>query len=64
MHRGATSQDILDTAAMLVTARALEPLLEDVGAAASAAAELARAHRDTPMAGRTLLQQAVPVTSG
>ena len=43
VHRGATSQDILDTAAMLVTARALEPLLEDLGAAASAAAELARA---------------------
>ena len=64
VHRGATSQDILDTAAMLVTARALEPLLEDVGAAASAAADLARAHRDTPMAGRTLLQQAVPVTFG
>jgi 3-carboxy-cis,cis-muconate cycloisomerase len=64
VHRGATSQDILDTAAMLVTARAMEPLLEDLGAAASAAADLARAHRDTPMAGRTLLQQAVPVTFG
>jgi 3-carboxy-cis,cis-muconate cycloisomerase len=64
VHRGATSQDILDTAAMLVTARALEPLLEDVAGAASAAADLARAHRDTPMAGRTLLQQAVPVTFG
>ncbi|MEO8690142.1 MAG: 3-carboxy-cis,cis-muconate cycloisomerase [Solirubrobacteraceae bacterium] len=64
VHRGATSQDILDSAAMLVTARALAPLLEDVGGAASAAADLARAHRDTPMAGRTLLQQAVPVTFG
>jgi 3-carboxy-cis,cis-muconate cycloisomerase len=64
VHRGATSQDILDTAAMLVCARALEPLLEDLGAAASAAAELARRHRDAPMAGRTLLQQAVPVTFG
>ena len=64
VHRGATSQDILDTAAMLVTARALEPLLADVAGAASAAAGLARAHRDTPMAGRTLLQQAVPVTFG
>jgi len=64
VHRGATSQDILDTAAMLVTARAFEPLLEDLGAAASAAAQLARAHRDTPMAGRTLLQQAVPTTFG
>jgi 3-carboxy-cis,cis-muconate cycloisomerase len=64
VHRGATSQDILDTAAMLVTTRALEPLLADVAAAAHAAAGLARAHRDTPMAGRTLLQQAVPVTFG
>jgi len=64
VHRGATSQDILDSAAMLVTARALEPLLDDLSAAAHAAAELARAHRDTPMAGRTLLQQAVPVTFG
>ena len=64
MHRGATSQDILDTAAMLVAARALDPLLDDLLAARSAAAELARAHRDTPMAGRTLLQQAVPVTFG
>jgi 3-carboxy-cis,cis-muconate cycloisomerase len=64
VHRGATSQDILDTAAMLVTARTLEPLLADLAAAASAAASLARRHRDTPMAGRTLLQQAVPVTFG
>jgi 3-carboxy-cis,cis-muconate cycloisomerase len=64
VHRGATSQDILDTAAMLVTARALAPLLDDVATAAHAAARLARAHRDTPMAGRTLLQQAVPVTFG
>jgi 3-carboxy-cis,cis-muconate cycloisomerase len=64
VHRGATSQDILDTAAMLVTARALEPLLEDLAAAGHAAATHARRHRDTPMAGRTLLQQAVPVTFG
>jgi 3-carboxy-cis,cis-muconate cycloisomerase len=64
VHRGATSQDILDTAAMLVAARALDPLLEDLVAARTAAAEIARAHRDTPVAGRTLLQQAVPVTFG
>jgi 3-carboxy-cis,cis-muconate cycloisomerase len=64
VHRGATSQDILDTAAMLVAARALDPLLGDLLAARGAAAELARAHRDTPLAGRTLLQQAVPVTFG
>jgi 3-carboxy-cis,cis-muconate cycloisomerase len=64
VHRGATSQDILDTAAMLVARRALEPLLAARGAAGTAALRLAREHRDTPMAGRTLLQQAVPVTFG
>jgi 3-carboxy-cis,cis-muconate cycloisomerase len=64
VHRGATSQDVLDTAAMLVAARALDPLLDDLAAAREAAAALARAHRDTPLAGRTLLQQAVPVTFG
>jgi 3-carboxy-cis,cis-muconate cycloisomerase len=64
VHRGATSQDILDTAAMLVTSRALRPLLEDLSAGSDAAAELAREHRDTPIAGRTLLQQALPTTFG
>ena len=65
VHRGATSQDILDTAAMLVAARALDPLLDDLaGGARARRRELARAHRDTPLAGRTLLQQAVPTTFG
>jgi 3-carboxy-cis,cis-muconate cycloisomerase len=64
VHRGATSQDILDTAAMLVAREALGAILDDLIAAAAAAAGLARRHRDTPMAGRTLLQQAVPVTFG
>jgi 3-carboxy-cis,cis-muconate cycloisomerase len=64
VHRGATSQDILDTAAMLVAAGAIDPLLDDLLAARLAAGELARAHRDTPVAGRTLLQQAVPTTFG
>jgi 3-carboxy-cis,cis-muconate cycloisomerase len=64
VHRGATSQDILDTAAMLVARRALAPLLEDLAGAADAAARLAREHRTTAMAGRTLLQQAVPTTFG
>jgi 3-carboxy-cis,cis-muconate cycloisomerase len=64
VHKGATSQDILDSAAMLVARRALVPLLADLHGAADAAAGLARAHRDTPMAGRTLLQQAVPTTFG
>ena len=64
VHRGATSQDILDTAAMLVAKRALVPLLADVDRAADAAARLAGEHRATPIAGRTLLQQAVPTTFG
>jgi 3-carboxy-cis,cis-muconate cycloisomerase len=64
VHFGATSQDILDTAAMLVAHRALAPLLSDLTTAADAARGLASSYRDTPAAGRTLLQQAVPVTFG
>jgi len=64
VHYGATSQDVLDSAAMLVARRALDPLLDDLNGAADAAAALARAHRDTLMAGRTLLQQALPTTFG
>lgn len=64
VHRGATSQDILDTAAMLVARRALAVLLHSLDEAADACAALARAHRGTVMAGRTLLQQALPTTFG
>jgi 3-carboxy-cis,cis-muconate cycloisomerase len=64
VHLGATSQDVLDTAAMLVARRALGLVLDDLVRVSSACARLAREHRDTPMAGRTLLQQAVPTTFG
>lgn len=64
VHLGATSQDVVDSAAMLIARRALGPLLADAGAAADAAAALADEHRATPMAGRTLLQQALPTTFG
>jgi 3-carboxy-cis,cis-muconate cycloisomerase len=64
VHRGATSQDVVDSAAMLVARRALAPLREDLAAAAAAAARLADEHRATVMAGRTLLQQAVPISFG
>lgn len=64
VHRGATSQDVMDTAAMLVVERASGLLLDDLAAAADAAARLAEAHRGTPMAARTLLQQASPTTFG
>jgi 3-carboxy-cis,cis-muconate cycloisomerase len=64
VHHGATSQDILDTAASLVAFRALGPILEDLEGAADECARLADRHRDTVMAGRTLGQQALPTTFG
>jgi len=64
VHKGATSQDIVDTAAMLMARRALVVIGADLATAAQAAARLAAGHRSTIMIGRTLLQQAVPVTFG
>ena len=64
LHSGATSQDIVDTAIMLVARRALEPLLSDLAGASELCAGLAAAHRSSLQAGRTLLQQAVPLTFG
>lgn len=64
VHLGATSQDIVDTALMLVARRALMPLLADLARAAGAAGALADIHRHTPIVGRTLLQQAMPLTFG
>jgi 3-carboxy-cis,cis-muconate cycloisomerase len=64
VHHGATSQDIVDTAAMLLSKRAIDVVLSDLAQAAAATAGLADTHRATIMIGRTLLQQAVPVTFG
>jgi 3-carboxy-cis,cis-muconate cycloisomerase len=64
VHWGATSQDVLDTAAMLVAREAVALIRERVDRAADACAALADTHRTTPMVGRTLLQQAVPTTFG
>lgn len=64
VHKGATSQDILDTAAMLTTQDALDEILSDVDGAVEAAARLAREHKTLPMTGRTLMQRAEPVTFG
>ncbi|MFE7793957.1 3-carboxy-cis,cis-muconate cycloisomerase [Streptomyces sp. NPDC057460] len=64
VHRGATSQDILDTAAMLVASRTLATVLDDLERAAVEVARHATTHRDTQMAGRTLTQHAVPTTFG
>ncbi|MFJ4814805.1 3-carboxy-cis,cis-muconate cycloisomerase [Streptomyces sp. NPDC088801] len=64
VHRGATSQDIVDTATMLVASRTLGLVLADLGRTEQALARLAAEHRDTAMPGRTLTQHAVPTTFG
>jgi 3-carboxy-cis,cis-muconate cycloisomerase len=64
VHRGATSQDIIDTAMMLIARRGLGLIIADLERAAAEAATLADRHRATVMAGRTLLQQALPTTFG
>jgi 3-carboxy-cis,cis-muconate cycloisomerase len=64
VHFGATSQDVLDTAAALCLKPCLEEADRVLGAAVRALARRAREHRATPMLGRTLLQPAVPITAG
>jgi 3-carboxy-cis,cis-muconate cycloisomerase len=64
VHQGATSQDILDTAAMLVSGRALGVIVDATAAALKACSQLVQDHRASPMMGRTLLQQAIPTTFG
>jgi 3-carboxy-cis,cis-muconate cycloisomerase len=63
-HWGATTQDITDTAAILQIRAALDLVEKDMEAIAAALADLSRRYRDTPMAGRSNLQQAVPLTFG
>jgi 3-carboxy-cis,cis-muconate cycloisomerase len=64
VHKGATSQDITDTAAMLLTRRVLDMILTELDGITAACVRLAEDHRDTLVAGRTLLQQALPTTFG
>lgn len=64
VHRGATSQDILDSATMLVAARTLDLVLDDLERTGHHLARLAARHRDTVLPGRTLTQHAVPTTFG
>jgi len=64
VHWGATSQDVIDTALMLVARRALDVLLPELDGLAAACAVLAERHRAAVMPGRTLLQQALPITFG
>jgi 3-carboxy-cis,cis-muconate cycloisomerase len=64
VHRGATSQDILDTALMLVARDASDLVAGSLHVTSSALAAFARAHRDDVAAARTLTQHAVPTTVG
>ncbi|AVT35602.1 3-carboxy-cis,cis-muconate cycloisomerase [Plantactinospora sp. BB1] len=64
VHHGATSQDVLDSALVLVAGRAGEPLLRQLDTALAAAAGLAERHRDTVTLARTLGQAAAPTTFG
>lgn len=64
VHWGATTQDVTDTATVLQIKEALALIEQEIGAIGDALAVLAKKYRDTPMAGRSKLQQAVPVTFG
>ncbi|MBV1701941.1 MAG: adenylosuccinate lyase family protein [Hyphomicrobiales bacterium] len=64
VHWGATTQDIMDTAVILQVRAGLKIVEDDIAALRVILAELSKRHRDTPMAGRTHLQQALPITFG
>ncbi len=64
VHRGLTSQDVLDTAFVLLDRTALTAVVADLDRVATALGRLAGEHRDSVMAGRTLTQHAVPITFG
>jgi adenylosuccinate lyase len=64
VHLGATSNDILDTAAALQIRDSLRIVMEDLLGLRSALAEQANTHRDTIMIGRTHGQYAIPITFG
>jgi 3-carboxy-cis,cis-muconate cycloisomerase len=64
VHWGATTQDIIDTALVLQLRDGLELIRQDLDGVEAALADLARRYRDTPMAGRTHAQHALPITFG
>jgi 3-carboxy-cis,cis-muconate cycloisomerase len=64
VHWGATSQDVIDTAAMLSLRGGIEALLIDLDRAIAGFAALARKHRDTAVVARTWLQHALPMPFG
>jgi len=64
VHWGATSQDVIDTGAMLGLRAGIDALLTDINRAIAGFAELARQHRHTPVVARTWLQHALPMPFG
>jgi 3-carboxy-cis,cis-muconate cycloisomerase len=64
LHWGATTQDIMDSAVVLQVRDALALVENDLDAVRQVLAKQAKQYRDTPMAGRTHLQQALPITFG
>lgn len=64
VHWGATSQDAIDTALVLQMRAGLDLLISRLIATGELCADLAQRYRETPMIGRTLLQQALPITFG
>jgi 3-carboxy-cis,cis-muconate cycloisomerase len=64
LHWGATTQDIMDTAAIWQIRDGIGLIEADLGTVRGHLAALARKYRDTPMAGRTHLQHALPITFG
>jgi 3-carboxy-cis,cis-muconate cycloisomerase len=64
VHWGATSQDVIDTAAMLGLRAGIDALLGDIDRAIAGFATLARQHRSTAMVARTWLQHALPMPFG
>ncbi len=64
LHRGLTSQDVVDTALMLVARDCVDAVALATRDQVTSLVELATRHRDTPMVARTLTQHAVPTTFG
>ena len=64
VHWGATTQDIMDTAVALQVREGLAIIEAEIAALRGILADLSKRYRDTPMVGRTHLQQALPVTFG
>jgi 3-carboxy-cis,cis-muconate cycloisomerase len=64
VHWGATSQDVIDTAAMLTLRAAIDALIPDLDRAIAGFAKLAKQHRATAMVARTWLQHALPMPFG